>query len=129
VSDREAMQLVLSSEPAFAVTARVFVVTAARHHGMDERTVEDLRLAASELFTNALEQGRHQVTFTVATGAHGPMLRAEGVGSLSAPVGDGDAGEVWSRTRRLDVLETLFDDLRVLDEDPGTVEIGLPRTD
>jgi hypothetical protein len=127
VSDREAMQLVLPSEPAFAVTARVFVVTAARHHGMDERTVEDLRLAASELFTNALEQGRRHVTFTVAAGAQGPILRAEGVGSLSAPAGDGDAGEVWSRTRRLDVLETLFDDLRVLNEDPGTVEIVLPR--
>jgi anti-sigma regulatory factor (Ser/Thr protein kinase) len=127
VSDREAMQLVLPSEPAFAVTARVFVVTAARHHGMDERTVEDLRLAASELFTNALEQGRPEVTFTVAAGAQGPVLRAEGVGSLSAPMGDGDAEDVWSRTRRLDVLETLFDDLRVLNEDPGTVEIVLPR--
>jgi hypothetical protein len=122
------MQLMLPSEPAFAVTARVFVVTAARHHGVDERTVEDLRLAASELFTNALEQGRPQVTFTVAAGEQGPVLRAEGVGSLSATGGDGDAGEVWSRTRRLDVLETLFDGLRVLDEDPGTVEIVLPRS-
>jgi len=121
------MQLVLPSEPAFAVTARVFVVTAARHHGMDERTVEDLRLAASELFTNALEQGRPQVTFTVTAGAQGPVLRAEGVGSLSAQSGDGDAEEVWSRTRRLDVLATLFDDLHVLDEEPGTVEIVLPR--
>jgi hypothetical protein len=127
VSDRDAMQLVLPSEPAFAVTARVFVVTAARHHGMDERTVEDLRLAASELFTNALEQGRQRVKFTVIAGAQGPILRAEGVGSLSSPVGDGDAGEVWARTRRLDVLQTLFDDLRVLNEDPGMVEIVLPR--
>src|SRR2546423_4082362 len=121
------MQLVLPPEPAFAVTARVFVVTAARHHGMDERVVEDLRLAASELFTNALEQGRQQVTFTVAAGTNGPVLRAEGVGSLSAPGGDGDPEQVWSRTRRLDVLETLFDDLRVVDDDPGTVEIDLPR--
>src|SRR5258706_14295146 len=117
------MQLVLRSAPAFAVTARVFVLTAARHHGMDERTTEDLRLAASELFTNALEQGRQHVTFTVTAGAQGPILRAEGVGLLSAPVGDGEAGDVWSRTRRLDVLQTLFDDLRVIDEEPGTVEI------
>ena len=47
------------------------------------------------------------MTFTVAAGTNGPVLRAEGVGSLSAPGGDGDPEQVWSRTRRLDVLETL----------------------
>jgi hypothetical protein len=52
-------------------------------------------------------------------------VRAEGVGSLTnRAVAAGD--DVWTVTRRLDVLATLFDDLNVIDEDPGTVEIRLP---
>ncbi|MDP9329929.1 MAG: ATP-binding protein [Actinomycetota bacterium] len=55
--------LELPSEPPFAMTARVFIVAAARQYGADERVLEDLRLAASELFTNALEHGASAVRF------------------------------------------------------------------
>ncbi len=51
-------------------------------------------------------------------------MRAEGVGSLTNP-GAGAADDVWTATRRLDVLATLFDDLHIIDDDPGTVEIRL----
>jgi anti-sigma regulatory factor (Ser/Thr protein kinase) len=117
--------LELPSEPAFAITARMFVVTAARHHGADERVLEDLRLAASELFTNAVEHGASAVRFSVAGDERGTVVRAEGVGSLTDP-GAAPGDDVWTVTRRLDVLATLFDDLNVIDEDPGTVEIRLP---
>jgi anti-sigma regulatory factor (Ser/Thr protein kinase) len=117
--------LELPSEPAFAMTARVFIVAAARQYGADARVLEDLRLAASELFTNALEHGAAAVRFSVAADDRGTVVRAEGVGSLTSS-GAGETADVWTATRRLDVLATLVDDLHVIDDDPGTVEIHLP---
>jgi anti-sigma regulatory factor (Ser/Thr protein kinase) len=78
------MTLEIPVDPAYAVTARLFVAAAARDLGAADGTIEDLRLAASELVANAVEVGepgpvRLSLRADQAGGIH---LDATGVGPL-----------------------------------------------
>ena len=92
--------LEIPAEAAFAVTARQFVASLAGVLGADPATVDDLRLAASELVANAVE-----------TGAGGPVSlslgRIEGTIRLAA-TGTGPIADDEPVSRRR-LLESLFD--------------------
>jgi anti-sigma regulatory factor (Ser/Thr protein kinase) len=94
------MTLEIPAEPAYAVTARLFVVAAARDLGVSDETAEDLRLAASELVANAVDAGEPgPIRLTVRGDTTSVHLEASGVGVLS---------DVAPISRRA-LLESLFD--------------------
>jgi len=110
--------LEIPPDAAFALTARQFVASLAGVLGADPATVDDLRLAASELVANAVE-----------TGAPGPLslrldavagelrLRASGVG----PIADGEP------VSRRQLLSSLFAGVTLGDDEVEvTVPVGAP---
>jgi histidine kinase-like protein len=78
------LSLEIPVDPAFAVTARIFVATAARDLGLSEGIVEDLRLASSELVANAVEVGEQgPIRLVLRIREEGDVdLDATGVGAL-----------------------------------------------
>ena len=77
-------EVVLAAQPASAATARVFVATHLVRHEL-VGLVEDVRLVASELATNALTHAR--TSFAVALSAtDGSVLLAVRDSSMSMPV-------------------------------------------
>jgi anti-sigma regulatory factor (Ser/Thr protein kinase) len=94
------MTLEIPADAAFAVTARLFVVAAARGLGVADGTSEDLRLAASELVANAVETGQPgPIRLTVAITENEIRLEVQGAGPLAddPPIS------------RQDLLGSLFD--------------------
>jgi anti-sigma regulatory factor (Ser/Thr protein kinase) len=94
------MTLEIPADAAFAVTARLFVVAAARGLGLADGTIEDLRLAASELVANAVETGQPgPIRLTVGLDESEIRLEVEGAGTLAddPPIS------------RQDLLGSLFD--------------------
>jgi anti-sigma regulatory factor (Ser/Thr protein kinase) len=111
----DTMTLEIPADPAYAVTARLFVGTAAHDLGLSDETVEDLRLAASELVANAVDA--HEpgpIRLTLQIDDVGIRMSATGVGQLSQgpPIG------------RRSLLEALFAD-RAFFED-GTIQLRVP---
>jgi hypothetical protein len=112
------MSLEIPADAAFAVTARRFIVTAARALGLPDGTAEDLRLAASELVANAVESGvPGPVRFALIPDGSQVSLHASGVGALS------DEPPISRRA----LLEGLFD-ARDLIQD-RTIRIRVPAPD
>ena len=78
------MSLEIPSDAAHAVTARRFIVTATRALGLPDGTVEDLRLAASELVANAVESGAPgPIRFALVPDGSEVSLDVSGIGRLS----------------------------------------------
>jgi anti-sigma regulatory factor (Ser/Thr protein kinase) len=109
------MTLEIPADAAYAVTARLFVVAAARDLGVSDGTAEDLRLAASELVANAVEAGQPgPIRLTIRGDPTAVHLEAAGVGPLV------DASPISRRA----LLETLFDAKNLLDD--GAIRIRVP---
>src|SRR5436309_14137554 len=97
---RDEMTLEIPADGTYAVTARLFVVAAARDLGVADGIAEDLRLAASELVANAVEAGQPgPIRLTLRGDAAAVRLEASGVGALM------DESPVSRRA----LLESLFD--------------------
>jgi anti-sigma regulatory factor (Ser/Thr protein kinase) len=78
------MSLEIPADAAYAVTARRFIVTATRALGLPDGTVEDLRLAASELVANAVESGAPgPIRFSLVPDGSEVSLDVSGIGALS----------------------------------------------
>jgi anti-sigma regulatory factor (Ser/Thr protein kinase) len=78
------MSLEIPADAAYAVTARRFIVTATRALGLPDGTVEDLRLAASELVANAVEAGAPgPIRFALVPDGSEVSLEVSGTGALS----------------------------------------------
>lgn len=112
-------RLRVARDPALALIVRIFVGSIAERSDISDPVRNDLRLAASELFSGAVEAGNGDlVTFEVSSGASGLELRAEGV---HAPdVADPVALEGW--TGRFELIRALFPDAEMGD----TVRIRVP---
>lgn len=114
---RDEMILEIPADAAYAVTARLFVVAAARELGVADGIAEDLRLAASELVANAVEAGRPgPIRLTLSGGPTAVHLEASGVGVLL------DEPPVSRRA----LLESLFDATDI--GDGADVHIRVPAT-
>jgi|SRR5438552_4065971 len=118
------VRIELPADAALALTARMFVAAAARHFGLDRAPVEDLRLATSELFTNAVESGNGSVSFGLGRAGERLVVHASGIGRLDSddPVAV-EAGGIRSTATRRDLLEALFPGIRVTFDDGGSVAI------
>jgi hypothetical protein len=113
-------RLRVARDPALALIVRIFIGSVAERSNILETVRHDLRLAASELFSEAVEAGQEDpVTFEVSSGATGLELRAEGV---RADVADTVALEGW--TGRFELIRTLFPDAEIGE----TVRIRVPVT-
>jgi anti-sigma regulatory factor (Ser/Thr protein kinase) len=109
------LTLEIPVDPAYAVTARLFVATAARDLGLRDGSVDDLRLAVSELVANAVETGEPgPIALTIATEPGGLLVLATGVGPI------GDEPPISRRT----LLQALMDtDVSVTE---GAVRLRMP---
>jgi hypothetical protein len=112
-------RLRVARDPALGLTVRIFVGSVAERRGIPEPLQDDLRLAASELFSGAVEAGKGDlVTFEVSSDESGLELLVE---EVQAPAAAGPADpEGWAR--RIDLIRALFPDAEIGD----TVRIRVP---
>ena len=111
-------RLRVARDPALALIVRIFVGSVTERWEISEPAREDLRLAASELFSGAVEAGEGDpVTFELASDDTQIELRADGVlPDDGAPPDD----EGW--TGRFDLIRALFPDAEIGE----TVRIRIP---
>jgi len=111
-------RLRVAREPALALVVRIFVGSVAERWDVPEPAREDLRLAASDLFSGAVEAGGADlVTFELSSDDAQIELRAENVTLPSEGVTDleGSMG-------RFDLVRALFPDAEIGE----TVRIRVP---
>jgi hypothetical protein len=112
-------RLRVARDPALALIVRIFVGSVAERWGIPEPVRNDLRLAASELFSGAVEAGDGDlVTFEVSSGETGLELRAEEV----HPQEVADRADPAGWTGRSELIRALFPDAEIGD----TVLIRVP---
>ncbi len=113
-------RLSVAGDPALALVVRIFVGSVTEQWELPEPVRDDLRLAASELFSGAVEAGDADlVNFELSTDEGGMELRAEDV----AVKHEGATPEGW--TGRFALIRALFPDADVSDT---SVRIRVPLT-
>jgi hypothetical protein len=102
-------RLRVARDPALALIVRIFVGSVMERWDVPDAVRDDLRLAASELFSGAVEAGDGDlVTFELSSGGTELELRAEDVRPHEAAPAD-LAG--W--TGRFDLVRALFPDAEI----------------
>lgn len=116
--------LELPADAAFVATARIFAASLARHFGVDEDRVDDVKLALSEacgLFIRAPGEG--DLTVTVEPAAAG--LRYETSGPALPPVPTSDDTPVtpsdFAARTGAELIETLFAESEIVTDDQRSV--------
>jgi anti-sigma regulatory factor (Ser/Thr protein kinase) len=111
-------RLRVARDPALALIVRIFVGSVMERWDVSEPTRGDLRLAASELFSGAVEAGDGDlVTFELSSDDTQIELRAEDVHPDDAAPAD---LEGW--TGRFELIRALFPDAEI----GSTVRIRIP---
>ena len=112
-------RLSVAGDPALALVVRIFIGSVTEQWETPEPARDDLRLAASELFSGAVEAGNGDiVTFELSIDDAGLELRAEDV-----PVGaEGPYVAGW--VGRFELIRALFPDADVTG---STVRIRIPH--
>jgi anti-sigma regulatory factor (Ser/Thr protein kinase) len=111
-------RLRVARDPALASIVRIFVGSVTERWDVPEPVREDLRLAASELFSGAVEAGeRDFVMFELSSVDTGIELRVE---DIKAPEDTGADLEGW--TGHFQLVRALFPDAEIGD----TVRIRVP---
>jgi hypothetical protein len=104
-------RLNVAGDPALALVVRIFVGSVAERWGIPEPVRDDLRLAASELFSGAVEAGKGDVVrFELSSADAGMELRAEDV-----PVDEAERADLTGWTGRFQLIRALFPDAEVGD--------------
>jgi anti-sigma regulatory factor (Ser/Thr protein kinase) len=102
-------RLSVAGDPALALIVRVFVGSVAERWDVPVSTRDDLRLAASELFSGAVEAGSAEVvTFELSNDDEGLELRAEDV-----HLDEEDPSDPAGWTGRVRLIKALFPDAEV----------------
>lgn len=102
-AEAETLSIRVPTDASLAVTLRVFVAESARTLGLDQASIDDLRLIATELLASAVEHAGDAIELTLAPDARGWRLTARGVGGLDGtPLGD-------LPIRRIDLLRGIAD--------------------
>jgi hypothetical protein len=109
----------VARDPALALVVRIFVGAVAERFEVPEASRDDLRLAASELFTAAVESGAaDDLSLTIE--------REGAVVTMSAPIdASGGAGDAAEEGARFDLIRALFPDAEV----GRSVRISVPAGD
>ena len=94
----DTITLRVPTDPALAVTVRVFIAESGRTLGLDQASIDDLRLIATELMASAVEHQSDSVQLGLGRVDGTWRLTARGAGPLDGePIGD-------LPIRRIDVL-------------------------
>lgn len=102
-------RLSVAGDPALALIVRIFVGSVADRWDIPVAISDDLRLAASELFSGAVESGNAEVvTFELSNGDAGLELRAEDV-----HLNEEDPSDPAGWTGRVRLIKALFPDAEV----------------
>jgi hypothetical protein len=102
-------RLQVAGDPALALVVRIFVGATAERFAVHGPVRDDLRLAASELFSSAVEAGRDEpVAFELTSTDDGVELRTDDVPVVGP-------AELEGREGRLDLIRALFPDAEVGD--------------
>jgi len=111
-------RLRVTGDPALALVVRIFVGSVTDQWELSEPVRDDLRLAASELFSGAVEAGnRELVRFELSTDGDGMELRADDV------TVDQESADLDGWTGRFALIRALFPDADVSDT---SVRIRVP---
>jgi hypothetical protein len=114
-------RLRVAREPALALVVRIFVGSVAERWDVAEAAREDLRLAASDLFSGAVEaRGTDLVTFELMSEGGAIELRAENVVSPA----EGTTTEAEGPMGSFDLVRALFPDVEIGE----TVRIRIPAS-
>ncbi len=112
-------RLRVARDPALALIVRIFVGSVTERWNVSDPVREDLRLAASELFSGAVDAGDGDlVTFELSSEDTGLVLRAEDVQQHQG----GRPAGLESGTGRFDLVLALFPDAEIGE----TVRIRVP---
>jgi anti-sigma regulatory factor (Ser/Thr protein kinase) len=112
-------RLSVAGDPALALVVRIFIGSVTEQWKLPEPARDDLRLAASELFSGAVEAGKGDVvTFELSLDDAGLELRAQDV-----PIG-ADGPDLAGWTGRFELIRALFPDADVAG---STVRIRVPQ--
>jgi hypothetical protein len=113
-------RLSVAGDPALALVVRIFVGSVTEQWELPEPVRDDLRLAASELFSGAVEAGDGDlVRFELASGGGWMELRAEDV-----PL-EQEGADLEGWTGRFALIRALFPDADVSET---SVRIRVPLT-
>lgn len=111
-------RLSVAGDPALALVVRIFVGSVTEQWELPEPVRDDLRLAASELFSGAVEAGNGDlVRFELSTDEGGMELRAEDVAV------EHGAADLEGWTGHFALIRALFPDADVSDT---SVRIRVP---
>lgn len=99
------LRLRAPADPPLATSVRTFVASSGRYLRLDPESIEDLKLAANELFAAATAGDRSSFELQIEGGPAGVTLTVSSVPDLD------DDLEDLPRTRQ-DLLLALFPDLR-----------------
>jgi hypothetical protein len=102
-------RLRVARDPALALIVRIFVGSVVERWDIPVPVGDDLLLAASELFSGAVEAGNAEVvTFELSNGDEGLELRAEDV-----HLNEEDPSDLAGWTGRFRLIKALFPDAEV----------------
>lgn len=113
---QQRFELIVPAAPGHVATARLFAATVARTLGAEEETVEDLKLAVSEVATAVVVNRRSDEVRVVVIGDNGRLTFAVG------PVEMGDLTD--SAIDPADIVLALFADAR-RDEDTSSILVSI----
>ncbi|HEV8565209.1 MAG TPA: hypothetical protein VGR41_09855 [Actinomycetota bacterium] len=116
-------RLTLPADGAFALTARLFVASILRILGTDDGSVEDIKLAVSELCgAAAAAELPMPIEIRVTDQGGGAVVEFEGITTLEAAEAAHDETEEFARAYRLPLLQSLFPQMQMVD---GIVRIAI----
>jgi hypothetical protein len=117
-------RLATPADGAFALTARRFVASTLRILGADDATVDDAKLAVSELFAAALASGNSEAIAVRVTNDGGDAtVEFDGIADLATGGPAADETETFARRYRRQLLESLFP---AMETDERSVRISVP---
>ena len=112
---RSTTALAIPADPAYVGTVRYFAATIARHEGLPEELIDDLRLAVSEACSEAIDAG---VTgsIRVALSLEPERIEVEVTSDSAQSEGEPHASEALVPIYRMQLIRALFPDAKT---DPG----------
>lgn len=129
-SGGDALTLAFPPVPAYVSTARLFVGSVARHYGVDEERVDDLKVAVSEACTSAIRlrgDGEDPIEVLITTGQG--ALKVEVPASMER---ESDLTELSTtgdlvRSLSMELIRALFPEARTMDgQSASAISFSVP---
>lgn len=131
------MQLRIPPMPEYVSTARLFIGEAARHFGVTEETVADLKVAISEACTGAIQvqtgEGiEDQISIGVGSTEQGVLVEVTSAAGYAPKVADewdpATPTELFQKVLGVGVIHALFPGVEFIENPTGlTVRLALTR--